>query len=327
MNTQELAFLRECLDWHKKPYFYFKDKYALDLLALYVGAGVKIGVVKQSEWGFLLDKPPLKQITASLPGKLLTAEILSGYWPGEVFAFTLSLDKWGTAGKHRHETWDQTSRPGLNLVLQLNFGQDHNVRYQQLIRPGEEDHPFITYCHPVNQDKDFTLAWARLDVDLDTGEVLVEEIQNDWLRYADEVYHRVTGLFRESKEQVKNHWFFRETKSSYGRFRQYYENVLQPHAAIWDEAMLAAVIQFVRHELGISRIYYHTFESGNRMKHIRKKRPPKSLYTRLPRRFGFRETGTAPRLIQNTRYLKKKLAAMAELSWFVLDLGQPVDRH
>lgn len=160
----------------------------------------------------------------------------------------------------------------------------------------------ITFSLPVTMN---TQEMAFLRECLDTGEVLVEEIQSDWLRYADRMYNRVARLFSESKERVKNHWFFRDSQRSYGRFRQYHEKVLRPYAAIWDEAMLAAVVWFVRQELGISRIYYHTFEPGNRMKHLTDDLPPKSLYTRLPRRFGFRETGTAPQFIRNTPYLKK----------------------
>ncbi len=320
MNPLEMAFLRECLDWHKKPYFYFKDKYALDLLARCAGAGTKINALKGSPWGFLLNKPLVKAVTAALSGNCLSAETLSACWPGPVLAFTLELSQWGTYRKYRHDTWEQTSRPGLNLVLQLNFGQHHNVQYRQLMQPWDHYHPFVTDCHPVNTEKDFTLAWARLDLDLETGEVLVEEIQTDWLRDANRMYNRVTRLFSESKEQIKNHWLFYSRERSYGDFRQYHEKVLQPYAEIWDEAMLAAVLGFVRQELGIRRVYYHTFESGNRMKGITDTLPPRSLYTKLPRRFGFRETSTAPQFIRNTPYLKKKQAEIAGLTWFVLDL-------
>jgi hypothetical protein len=327
MNTQELAFLRECLGWHKQPYYYFKDKYALDLLSYAADPGVTIADLKKSQWGYLLDKPVLKELLATLPGKKLSPEVLAACWPGNVFAFTMSIGEWGLDSRHRHKTWYQTTRPGLTLVLQLNFGQDHNVRYRQLIKPEEDDHPFVSYVHPVQREKDFTMAWARLDVDLETGEVLVEEIQNDWLRYADGMYKRMTRLFSESKERVRNHWFFKDSGRSYGRFRQYHEEVLQPYAGIWDEAMLAATVQFVRQELGIRKIYYHTFESGNRLKYISEDLPPKSLYTKLPRRFGFQETDTAPQFIRNTRYLKKKLAAMEGLSWYLLELNTPANRN
>ena len=320
MNTQEMALLRECLDWHKKPYFYFKDKYALDLLALYAGAGVKISTLKKSPWAFLLDKPLVKEIVAGMPEKSLSADTLSACWPGPVFAFTLGLAEWGTYRKYRHDTLEQTSRPGLNLVLQLNFGQHHNRQYRQLMQPSDDYPLFVNDCHPVNAEKDFTLAWARLDLDLDTGEVLVEEIQTDWLRYASSMYKWVTRVVAVSQERLKNYWFCRSQERSYGSFRQYHEKVLPPYAEVWDEAMLAAVIWFVRQELGIRRVYYHTFESGNRMKHITDELPPRSLYTKLPRRFGFRETDVAPQFICNTPYLKRKQASIAQLSWFVLDM-------
>ena len=44
--------------------------------------------------------------------------------------------------------------------------------------------PFEWWSHPVRQDGRHTLAWARMDVDLDAGEALIEEIQSDWIREA-----------------------------------------------------------------------------------------------------------------------------------------------
>ena len=42
------------------------------------------------------------------------------------------------------------------------------------------DDPF----HPVASGGELTLAWSRIDLDLDRGEALVEEIQSDWVRDA-----------------------------------------------------------------------------------------------------------------------------------------------
>ncbi len=51
---------------------------------------------------------------------------------------------------------------------------------------------------------------------------------------------------------------------------------------------------FLRTELGIRRIFYHTFDSGVKLNRIAGTRPPRSLYTRLPSRFCFRETCVPP---------------------------------
>jgi hypothetical protein len=145
------------------------------------------------------------------------------------------------------------------------------------------------------------------------------------------IFARLDGWFAEPDAvlsyQPSDHWFFRDSGQLYGRFRQYHEKVLQPYAEIWDEAMLAATVQFVRQEPGIRKVYCHTFQSGNRLKHISENRPPESLYTRLPKRFGFRETDAAPQFIGNTRYLKKKLAAMEGLSWYLLEVNMPLGKY
>ena len=61
--------------------------------------------------------------------------------------------------------------------------------------------------------------------------------------------------------------------------------------------MLAATIWFLREEIGISRIYYHTHEYGAQLKRIRWGLPPRSLYTSLPRRFCFERTEEAPEFL------------------------------
>ena len=59
------------------------------------------------------------------------------------------------------------------------------------------------------------------------------------------------------------------------------------------EILLATLI-FLTDELGIRRIWMHEAESGARLKHIRGTAPPRSLYTSLPRSFGFTATPEPP---------------------------------
>lgn len=50
--------------------------------------------------------------------------------------------------------------------------------YQRLGCPGSH----FNYCgHPVSRQRN-TLAWARLDLDLNSATALIEEIQSDWIR-------------------------------------------------------------------------------------------------------------------------------------------------
>jgi hypothetical protein len=71
-------------------------------------------------------------------------------------------------------------------VLQLNFNHQHDRLFHESIHPAQ-DGVFNNGDHPVLQrgDRSYyreTLAWSRLDIDFDLGEVLIEEIQNDWVR-------------------------------------------------------------------------------------------------------------------------------------------------
>jgi hypothetical protein len=92
------------------------------------------------------------------------------------------------------------------------------------------------------------------------------------------------------------------------RALRYLDEVLAPYAQVWDQAMLSATLRFLREELGIRRIWYHGWESGNALKGIEPdSAPPRSLYTRLPRQFCFSETSTFPRMLQR-RQCKRRLA-------------------
>jgi hypothetical protein len=131
------------------------------------------------------------------------------------------------------------------------------------------------------------MAWARLDIDLDNGEALIEEIQTDWLREARVCYERLRSL-------GKSYW--RRWMRAPENFSEYYETCLARHAAHWDEATLAATLFFLREELGLPDIWMHTPQSGLRLKEMNAKyaAPPVSLYSDLPRRFCFHATDSLP---------------------------------
>ncbi len=50
-------------------------------------------------------------------------------------------------------------------------------------RHSVDDDSFKYTGHPIHKTRN-SIAWARIDLDYLTGEVLIEEIQNDWLRQA-----------------------------------------------------------------------------------------------------------------------------------------------
>lgn len=316
MKPQEYTFIKEVLGEGRKPFYYYKDKYALELARLLCEKELRISEFKQSGFGFLLQKQPLKSILSGLGRSTLRREDLDGYVQTDGKYFNYTISEWGEYIPHRKDGWYQTTRPGVNLVLQLNFDDFHNYIYHQLVKPDKENHPFVYFGHPVSWQHNYTMAWARLDISLDTGEVLIEEIQNDWIREA-RYQTQVLERRAENGEDLSSHWIVEGTTVE--ALREYYEHLAKVYTPIWEEAMLCLAIHFCKEELGVERIFYHTFEGGNYLKEMGNWVPPRSIYTKLPRRFGFRETDEVPLLIKQEQYLKRRLKKPG-LKWFVLNV-------
>jgi len=312
MKAEQLDEILACLPKGRTKFYYFRDRYCLDLLAWYLGGGKTVAEIKRSPYARLLRKPLLRDLCARIGGGLVTPPWLMSAWPARPLAFLLTLGRWGES-RPCWRTWHQMSRPGVNLVLQLNFSGMHDRRYLKLIRP-IEDHPFEFYLHPINTEGRRTLAWSRLDVSLELGEALIEEIQCDWIGYA--LYARLREC-EDGQRQLCGEPVGAD-EVSLDRYRR---QVLAPYVGIWDEAMLTAALWFLRQELGIRRVYYHTFESGNRIKGLTDRRPPRSLYTALPRRFCFRQTSAPPALLATVRNRPlRRMIRQGGLRWFVLEI-------
>lgn len=304
-----------CLPKGRTLFPYFKDRYALLLLSYFVDGGKPMRAIKQSRFRGLLDKPLLKNTTRTLPGARLTPDVLGAVWPETHEVYRLTLGTWGPWSNWKQD-WYQTSRPGKNLVLQLNFSSKHNRAYRWLIQPNHV-HPFEWRGHPVSRTA-LTLAWARLDVDLDAGVALIEEIQNDWIREA-LWYKRLLEPRSGASERLRRRVLVRcFGEADAARLHIYVEHVLRPHVRLWDEAMLAATLWFLRDELGIRRIFFHTFDAGLRLKGMRHDRPPRSLYSRLPRRFCFEETDDVPAFLMAHRRVRKEVRK-GGIRFYVLD--------
>lgn len=297
MEKQEMAETAACLQQDPIKFHYFKDRYALMLLSSVAGDGVKIKELRNTGWNKLLARPPVKEVLQNAGNQILTGSMLDTFWPQDSQCYLLTLGAWGGG----HASYQQTSRPGWNLVLQLNFSSQHNRPYARLIKPGQR-HPFHPTGHPVSREEGMhTLAWARIDLDLEEGVALIEEIQNDWIRLAlksRQLFSRYKGC--ETRYQPA---CIREVGGNFASLSHYVDTVLQPHIDIWQEAMLMAAIWYIKNEIGIRQIYYHTFDFGCRLKSIDGSRPPRSLYTRLPEKFCFRKTPERPSFLlkKNTR--------------------------
>lgn len=83
--------------------------------------------------------------------------------------------------------------------------------------------------------------------------------------------------------------------------KDYVEGVLAPHMKQWDEAMRAATLWYLVRQLGVKKIAYYGFETGARLKGFGHKecKPPKSLYTQLPKRFCMEKSNDLPDLLAN----------------------------
>jgi len=320
MKQETAKEIIACLPRERTLFHYHKDRYAAWLLGEIARQGVSIAELKRSPYARLLSRPLIKQLISAKGDGMLRADDFDYVWQEPSKTFMLTLDTW----EGLEPEYDQTTRSGFNLVLQLNFSNEHNGYFHRMF-PEELQDDLRSWGHPtlLPGDRDFrheTLAWARIDVDLDTGEALIEEIQNDWLRYA--------RRWRKCLSHEKNCEYCyvqRYARSKHHKYRvlRYLEEVLSPYENLWSEAMLAATLWFIYSELGIQRIYYHEFESGARLKSIHGRKPPRSLYTQLPRQFCFQPRAEHPEFLLKDRYFKKQIRKHknTDTQWQCLDLG------
>jgi len=315
MDKMILQEVIECLPEDRTLFYYFKERYALMLLSTYVGEGKTVSELKKGPFASLLNRQSVKALLAN-GGNWIDRDMLEVLWDDSTMPFVLTVGEWGGG----ELDWQQTSRSGYNLVLQLNFSNQHQSEYHELVKP--DYHGVLNnYGHPVQREGQRgysreTLAWARIDLDFFNDQALIEEIQSDWLREA-----AIMGLdARHCMERDDESFPWWNVDGKVADILRYVEQVLSPYQAIWAEAMLAAAIYFIRHELGIGSIYYHTHDTGYKVKRMRYSRPPRSLYSDLPRRFCFKKTGIAPEFLQADKQFRRVYKKVSQPSWYVMQL-------
>jgi hypothetical protein len=302
-----------CLPRGKTMFRYHKHRYALLLLESFIGGSCPITRLRKTSLARLLDIPVVKKAMQGSGDGNLTREQLHYSYLGEMLPFLLTLDIW-RGGM-------QISRKGVNLVLQLNFTNHHASAYHRLAKP--DDDPLFRYaCHPVMLPgkRPFfreTFAWARIDLDFETNEALIEEIQSDWTSGTARLKAWVEYCLKHGQPLPDRYGL----AGSLEQVRDYLETILKPYLLIWDEAMLAASIDFIRRELGIDVIYYHHFETGRQIKKINWSAPPRSVYSKLPRKFCFKETENAPVFLTDSRGFRRVYRKIKNPRWFRLDLS------
>ena len=309
METQLLKEVLACLRGERTLYYYWPDAYASQLLERIVRTreAISIRELKQSRWSALLNKPSVRELISTSGDGYLRISQLRDRWIESKEAFVLTVDTWGDPDDYE---WSQTSRPGYNLVLQMNLSNQWGQRFRRLVRRSANDH--FDRGHPLSETRDTTLAWARLDLDFSTDEVLIEEIQTDLVRDVLRLRARAECAIKENRE----FFLHKGIKINTYAFSLVAGDFLNCFKKIWQDAMLSATIGFVFEELGIGNLYYHSFDTGITLKHLEYGKPPKSLYTDLPEKFCFAETASAPEFLQRNRYARRKLKKMKNGRWY-----------
>lgn len=302
MDSEAIQFIRSVLPGGRTVYYSFQDRHAFLILENVIGDnGTSVGELKKSRFSSLMNKKPIKDILAHSGSGKIFKEDLKQWWPEKPEAFRLTLGTWPELDEKPSKRWSQVTRYGWNLVLQLNFSSEHKRKLQELVPDWER--PLKYSHHPIAKGGELTLAWSRIDIDLDKGEALIEEIQSDWVR---DVKH------------LANH-YLEANRLAWGR---YFEKVLKPETARWSETMLTATLWFLLNELGIKRVFYHTHETGSLMKNINVCKPPRSIYKDLPDKFCFSITHNGPSFVRDAgnRELWKKFTE-PDTKWYILDFS------
>lgn len=312
MKKQDAEEIIRCLSQDKTLFYYFKDRYAPLLLSKAMAHSTPIADIKKSRFSPLLNRPVVKGLLSKLGGSVLSPHDLQSIWDGNGKHFLLTLGTWGA---DKRDCYYQTSRRGHNLVLRLNFSNQHDKLFHKLL---DRNYWFNSSQHPILKkgERNYfreTLAWARIDLDFGSGEALIEEIQSDWVRWAHSDYlrakRRVACHGKSNCQCARMDW--------YKAVVQYYEQVLQPYTDMWAEAMLASAVDFIVDELGLRRIYYHSYETGKAVKCCN---PPKHLYKDLPRKFCFQKTSEVPTFLTDDRFFLKKYKKVKNPNWYGLSV-------
>lgn len=305
MKKIHLQEIIDCLPTEKTHFQYFRDRYSALLLPWLIEDGALLSDVKRSPYAPLLNKQPAKQVVSLFGDGRFNTEAFSQAWAEPYENFLLTLGQWGG----RCSSYDQTSRKGHNLVLQLNMNSQYMSLFNRCVHE-DAKFWFECYSHPVLKKRADgfyrqTLGWARIDLDLDTGEALIEEIQSDWIR---------------ETRSCKRHFEWLQKRYGHEKYEhliRYCDTVIKQLSPVWDEAILTSALWFLREEIGVKTIWYHTYDSGSKLKKIKYSKPPKSIYSSLPKRFCFERTDEHPEFLMQERSYQKHVRKHGETAWFV----------
>lgn len=314
MDTKLLNEVIACLPKGKTHFRYFEGAYAPKLLELLMPNEVPVLEARQSSYAKLLQNKLLKPLIANSGDGRLRKELVRHIWQEPSLPFLLSVSRWDG---RKDWKWNQVSRRGENLVLQLNMPMQHERLFKQWLAPEDEYSFNWSYIHPTQKKDEAnsyfreTLAWARIDLDLDNNEALIEEIQSDGAREMHSLKKRFKACSEEGCKVCQQ--------------RMKYIDWFAPYGKLWSEAILMASIEFLKTEIGVQHIYMHTDRSGWKLKHMSKDwRAPRSLYSVLPKKFTFKRTCGAPLFLRETKQYKKLVKAQPDIDFHYLSFAEKV---
>ena len=308
MNNGEIKYIKKCIETPLK-YQYSEGTYAKLLLKYGCEQKQKLSEIKQSKWGYLLNKPSIKKVVSKCGDGFLNKEYLEESWCEKTKVFSLTLSQWGILEtKKKNCAYYQVSRPQKSLVLQVNFGGDHNAVFNTYFKKSTREY-FTHSLHAGHQRKN-TLGWIRIDLDMDKGEALIEEVQTDWMK-------TVFRIAKELKTKNLEHPLVKERTQA---CRNYINFMLKNYKG-WDEILLYSAIRFLKEEIGIYNIWYHTFESGKFYKMMPDySLPPQSLYTKLPKKMGFKKVKQIPKILAECKELKRMNNVAKNIAFYNMNL-------
>ena len=298
-----------CLDQRKWIMHFSKDCYATFLIDFWLrkNGPTHVRDLKKTQFGKLLERPMLKQLTAVQP--VIDQTAVNYLWADKLEPLVVTLGQWG--GRKSYAS-HQVSRKGYNLVLQVNLSEQWDYVFRALFN--EEANHYMDCGHPISETRSSTLGWARIDFDYEANEILIEEIQSDLVR-------RIHGLkqtaLKAQQDQCETFWFWRQTFRTDEVLTLLFklDSIALSH---WQEALLWSALKFCTDELGMDTIYYHTYETGALLKNIQYAKPPRSLYTDLPKKFCFTQTHEVPKILQQTKLAMRRLKTQKNPAFFKL---------
>lgn len=163
--------------------------------------------------------------------------------------------------------------------------------------------------HPSSKNQ---IVWVRIEPNRQENYLLVDEIQSDLMKDALSEQEELTGRISQARKSLSEDAPARKTTDSDDetgylmlvqdakRILERIEPELKDVEKLigmikkFDRIAMQVVTKFAK-DNGYKKIYYHTFESGNKLKKIPGKRmPPKSLYTDSPKENYFKPSKDKP---------------------------------